>query len=301
QLKKSDDLVSYFRTLIQIVYADPNLKEERVILHEETQNLGKAEQEKFKTKELQILLKVRRAIMKALKSAPRQRNNSEDSFEYIALKNLVLAMADGDLAWTTRHYIGRDGDEVILGDNPLREIFNDLRLSPELQIEIAKANDNRAIELARNHYLTDETQIVLSKHNNSDAKYQLTSNLTANSPEMMRNIIESEGEESDMPRINLVFTTRDFPPEILELIKNDPKLDLIHRAKKDRKAEIEMIEEAIKIDDEIWMNFLASRATLLSEEAVRKIHKIRSHLIQLNKNLTKYSDLMNELGLKQKE
>jgi hypothetical protein len=305
QLKTTEGLSDCFQRLIAAVYEDEGFAEERQILHKQTQG-REGQDQQLTVEKLKIILQVRKAIMEALRrasnkvlNAPRVTGGKE---EYEELKDLIIAIKDGDLAYTTYHWVGTHGAfPVILEDqrSRYRDFLNDLRFSPELQLEIARSNEYQSIplDLASNHHLTSAAQVSLLNHEHTNVRSFLVGNPQANSPEMMKAVFALEGEKGDIIRMRLVFTDREFPPEILDLIQEDPKLALIHSAKTDSVAEMEMIETAAKTNDEVWMNYVVNQTRLLSEEAVRKLYGLRGEDLGYNRRLSKYPELAKELGL----
>jgi hypothetical protein len=306
QLDGTKELILHFRQLIKNVYEDESLAKERTILHEETQSKKEAQLKKLNIKPLKILLKVRRSIMNVLNSLPSPISSVESRHTHEKLKNLVLAIGDGDLAYTTYrwHRFSHNSEApVIFEDRNYEKFLKDLKFSPELQKKIAVADEYKSIplNLAENHHLTSEVQVILLGHNHPNVRYFLIENLTANSPEMMDAIMDLKGESGDIAKMHLVFTDRDLPNEILALIKKDKKLDLIYRSKTDSKAEMEMIEKAASTKDKTWMEYITNRTKLLSEGAVRMLHKLKKDDVRWNKNISKYSALVKELGLDNKD
>ena len=307
-LKSTAELLAYFKQLIVETYEDETLVEDRVLLHKETQKeagVG-AQEDRLQQDELKVLLRIRRAIIRAVTklSNPFYPYNRKKAWP--PLRELVIAMGDGDLAYTTHNPSSTTNlTPKILGVSDYGSFIEDLRFSPELQRELAVADDYKSIplDLANNKHITPEAQVAMLDHQNPNVGYFVRNNLNANSIEMMRAVMEEEGEGADLHRMHLAFTDRDFPVEILELIQQDPKLELIHRAKTDSLAEIEMIKQATSPMPEkgsigaIWLNYIATRSKLHTEEAVRILSELNPTLLAGNRHLEKHQLLAQELGL----
>jgi hypothetical protein len=254
---------------------------------------------------LRAILKVRIALQRALSSIPTPIYHRENEDKYDALRRLVIEMQDGDLAYSTYYWIGTHGAEpVVLETMRYSDFLNDLRFSPEFQMDIATGGDRFKIaNLAGNKYLTEEAQVAIFNTGKDGSRSSVAINRHANSDALYQRILELEGEEGEYTRMIFGFSDRDFDEATLARFQDYPKLALILRAKVDSSAELEMIDQAIADDDERWLRAIARKSKLFSEEAVRKLNelaqqnKIKIYQLQRNKNLTNHPVLIEELGI----
>jgi len=295
QLVQSPELTAHFHELLAEIYSDTSLTEERTNLCEQTQSTNEPHLESLSNENLKLILKIRGAIKKALAEV---KYDDYDTREM--LKDLVIKMQDGDLAYTTYAFYGGHADaQILLGTVDYHEFVDNLRFSPELQSIIAMSDVYGSIplDLANNHSLTDEAQMELFRHEHPNARAFLSRNVTANCPEMLEAIWADKSEFAERNRMDIVFSDRDLSPSIVALIKKNPQLDLIYRAKNDHEAEMQMIQSAIESEDDGFKYRVYHCAKLLSEEAVRLIVAQNSPNLLGNKNRIKHSGLMAKLGV----
>lgn len=252
--------------------------------------------------ELQAILKVRWALQEALMTIPSPIYYRENEEAYQELRDIVIAMEDGDLAYSTYDWV--KNEPVVLQTMNYLKFLRNLRFSPELQIAIATGEDQYKIaDLASNRYLTPDAQVVLFELVETKARFNIVSNIHANSDDLLQRIFDLDGDEGDSIRMIFGFTDRDLTPEVIERAKDYPKLDLIIRAKTDSEAEIEMINQAKDNQDEKWLRLIARKSKLHTEEAVRTIHRIVAKdpfkliSFKYNPNLAKHPNLIHELAL----
>ncbi|MBU1151868.1 hypothetical protein KJ632_03535 [Patescibacteria group bacterium] len=300
QFKDTQALKESFAKLLTAVYQRKDLPNERRKLYLKTKKLDPNYESELLIPKMQLILEVRLAISKAMQATRKPYVDQNNNPDFAPLKGLVLDMQDGDLAHTTFENIGGHGSSYeMLADRNYAKFMSDLRFSPELQLEIAKSKPYAEIltKLAQNKYLTGETQLLLLNHEDGNVSHALVGNVYANSLVMLKQIFELKGDRGIIDPIHLAFTNRNFHPEIQQLLEADPKLSLIRKAKTDQSAELQMIDQAISNNDDIWMNYIAFSATLLSEKAVRRISKIKGNKLELNPNIRKHKELAKELGL----
>lgn len=295
RLTATPELVDGFRQMIEDVYGEENLVEERKILSNETQSTKAPKLGRLATEKLKILLKMRAALSSVFHTGPFFMKQDEN------LTKMVIDMQDGDFAYSTYQYVGGHADcGLILGDVDYRKFINELRFSPELQEKIARSNEYASIplDLAWNHYLTPEAQMLLFNHEHFNARTFVVSNSTANAPELLRAVFAQEGEQGERNRRRVLFSRKEFSPEIVEEIEKDPLLNPIYMAKTDPASELQLIQQGIQSADKNLMAYIAHGASLLSEEAVRLLYvNDKNGELPFNKNLSKYPALVKELGL----
>jgi len=246
------------------------------------------------------ILEVRRSVIRQLGAIPGgnagiYRTEAEQQ-RHVQLRDLVISLQDGDLAYTThRVYTGHGGERrYILGDTDFANWLVDLRFSPEQQLIIANGDEwsHIAFDLAMHPHLTDECQLAIRRRQGTTTRMRLIRNTQATSIEFMKEVLLHESEQE---RMLLVFCRDDFPEEIVEIIGQDLKLNLIYRAKTDPEAELEMLRNATGSRD-IYLIFQASTyAKLLSEEAVRILVSKHGERIRQNDNIQNHNDLVDRL------
>jgi len=295
QLVRSPELTAHFHELLTEIYSDTSLAEERAVLCAQTQSTNEPRLESLLDENLKLILKIRGAIKKALAEV---KYDDYDTREM--LKDLVIKIQDGDLAYTTYAFYGGHADaQILLGTVDYHEFVDNLRFSPELQSVIATSDVYGSIplDLANNPYLTDEAQMALFRHEHPNARAFLSRNTAANCPEMLEAIWADKSEFAERNRMDLVFSDRNLPPSIVALIKQNPQLDLIYRAKTDLEAEMQMIQSAIESEDNGFKYRVYHCAKLLSEEAVRLLEIHDPIGLSSNRNKAKHSGLMAKLGV----
>lgn len=246
--------------------------------------------------DLKLIFKVRTALQIALRSIPTPIYYRENEEEYQRLRELVIAMQDGDLAYSTYHWVGGHGAEpVVLETMRYHTFIRDMQFSPELQMEIARGDDAyKAQDLAGNKHLTPEAQLALF---NRDDRVSILFNEHATSKELYELILNLEGEEGEDARMRLGLSGREFDEETVQEASKHQRLSLIIKAREDATAELEMIDQAINEENDRWLSFIAIRSRLLSEAAVRKLCEVKRNRLILNKNLQKHPELVAELDI----
>ncbi len=253
----SNPTTTLIRSLLEQVYAREEFTDDRGILRgavQQSETSFRETDSQLATPEAQIIAQVRGLINGQIKCR-------EDVSKWA---EVIKAIGDGDLAYSFGVGVGNDSHLSLLGSVDYHKFIDDMLFSPEMQMEIVRqgreiwspraesATQGHPLfnDLLRNKHLSPEAQMGFFNYTGEDgsAKYEITRNPHANSPELLKAILAGTDYESKTLQIVLLFSDRNFDnmPEIKEIIERDEIFSFFLRAATDAETELEMINQIIK-------------------------------------------------------